>query len=122
MLQLTLSNFASLVVVSLPVAWRGNRQLVVRQVAWVASCLLSAGLLYGLMRLLAPGDPALYLPTFAVALVVPVVAIAVVLQTLAASWSPAGRVALVLSIAAGSALVSPLFLLAATCLVQSNCL
>ena len=87
-----------------------------------ASWLLSALLLLGGMSLFTPSEPATYLPTLALATSVPAMAIAFALGFVRNRWSRVGKVLLALSLSAGFGLLALMFILVATCAVQSNCL
>jgi hypothetical protein len=127
MLQLHLVFFASLATAAVALAWFGH-VVAVREAlprfacVSAASWLLAAVLLFVGMWIFTPKEPALYFPTSAAAQAVPVLVIAVALARVRKRWSREGKVLLALSLSAGFTLFAVIFMLVATCLVQSNCL
>jgi hypothetical protein len=127
MLQLSLLFFVSLAAGTAVLAWFGHlvalREALPRfALASAASWLLSSLLLFLGMWLFMPKEPALYLPTLAVAFAIPVLAIAVALGLVRNRWSRGGKVLLAMSLSAAFAVFALMFILVATCAVQSNCL
>jgi len=127
MLQLQLVFFASLAAGTVALAWFGH-VLAVREALLrfacvsAASWLLAALLLFVGMWIFTPQEPALYFPALAAAHAVPVLVIAVALALVRKRWSREGKVLLALSLSAGFAFFALMFILVATCVVQSNCL
>jgi hypothetical protein len=84
--------------------------------AWAGS----AALLYLAMTVVTPQDGLRHMPTLMAAYVAPVLLVATVLPSV--KWLRPGRVTFSLAVCGTSALFSPVFLLAATCVFQANCL
>jgi len=74
------------------------------------------------MSLVTPTEPAAYLPTLALATAVPAITIGFALGFVRNRWSRVGKPLLALSLSAAFGLLAPIFILVATCAVQSNCL
>lgn len=127
MLQFQLLFFVSLAAGATALAWSSQIALVrvaLSRFALVsaASWLLAAGLLYLGMWAFTPEEPATYLPTSAAAQAAPMLAIAVALAFVRNRWSRTGKVLLSLALSAGFSFFAVIFILVATCAVQSNCL
>jgi hypothetical protein len=127
MLRLQLLFFASLATSAVALAWSSHSVAVrgaLSRFAFVsaASWLLAAGLLFLGMWAFTPDEPALFFPTLAAAHAVPVLALAVALGIVRNRWSREAKVLLALSLSAGFAFFAIIFILVATCVVQSNCL
>ena len=124
---LNLLFFISLALGSIFLVWVGHAGPI-RRTLWPfalvsgTSWLLAAILLLGGMLLLTPSEPAAYLPTLALATLVPTVAIAFAVGSVRNRWSRSGVAILALSLSAGFSLFALMFILFATCAVQSNCL
>ncbi|OPZ14146.1 MAG: hypothetical protein BWZ07_00044 [Alphaproteobacteria bacterium ADurb.BinA280] len=127
MLTLTLLFFAALAIGATSLAWLGHVAVVCKALpifafASVASLLISALLLFLGMSIFTPGDPALYFPTLVVAQAPSALTIAAAMTLVRNHWSRTGKVCLALSLSLGFSLFGVIFLLWATCAVQSNCL
>ncbi len=119
--------FVYLAVGAASFAWLGQLASG-RQSLWEFACvfvgswLLAALLLFAGMWAFTPEEPAVYLPTAAATHIVPMLVIAAVTTLVGRRWSHEGRVFLALSLSACFAFFAVIFLLIATCVVQSNCL
>jgi hypothetical protein len=127
MFALNLLFFVSLAIGSTLLAWVSHADPI-RRTLWRfafvsgASWLLAALLLLGGMSVFTPSEPAAHLPTLVVATFVPAVAIAFAVGFVRNRWSRVGKALLALSLSAGFGLLALMFILIATCAVQSNCL
>ena len=127
MFALQLLFFASLSVGSTLLVWVTHSESIRKKLGRFAmvsgaSWLLSALLLLGGMSLFTPSEPAAYFPTLALATFVPAMAIAFALGFVHNRWSRVGKTLLALALSAGFGLLAIMFILVATCAVQSNCL
>jgi hypothetical protein len=127
MLHLQLLFFASLAAGTVVLAWLSHVSAVrgtLSMFAFVsaATWLLSAVLLLSGMSIFMPNEPAFYFPTLAAASSAPMLVIAVALGLVRNRWSREGKVLFALSLSAGFAFFALIFILVATCVVQSNCL
>ncbi len=127
MLQLQLLFFTSLAASAVALDWFGfplavRKTLAHFALSFVANWLLAAALLFAGMFIFMREEPALYFPTLAAAHAVPVFVVCAALAVVHNRWSRKGRVLLALALSAVFALFAFMFVLVATCAVQSNCL
>lgn len=80
----------------------------------------TAALLFLAMTVVTPQDGLRHIPTLMAAYAAPILLVAALLPSV--KWLRAGRVIFSLTVSGAAALCSPIFLLAATCVFQANCL
>jgi uncharacterized membrane protein YGL010W len=127
MLRLQLLFFASLAVGAGLLAW-GSHCVAARATAsqfalFSAACwLLATVLLFLGLSAFTPNEPALFFPTLAAALAGPMLAMAATVAIVRNRLSREQKLFLMLLLSAAFAFFAAVFILAATCIVQANCL
>ena len=100
----------------LPLGANLGKHLAAVLAAWV----FTAALLFLGMTVVTPQDGLRHIPTLMAAYAAPVLLVAVILPSV--KWLRPGRIIFLLAVSGAAALYSPVFLLAATCVFQANCL
>jgi len=127
MLHTQLLFFAPLAIGAVCLAWFANGMSRDGSISKYA--LLSAGLwiassiaLFLVISVVTPRDGIRHIPTVLGAYLAPSLATSAVLYSLGERWSREALVVMALAATAAAALLSPVLLLSAVCIIQANCL